>query len=665
MCGIVGIFATGAVGALSEADLTAMRDRMAWRGPDDAGLYVHRTGDLFVGLGHRRLSIIDLSPLGHQPMATADGRLWIVLNGEIFNYRDLRRELEQAGRWEFRSHTDTEVLLYGIRHWGLEGCLERLRGMYAFALFDQMECALTLVRDPLGVKPLYYMREPARLVFASEIKALLAMPGIEARLHEPSLHHYLTFAHAPAPDTFFAGIKKLEAGTYLRLDRTGQAISPRYWDPTRYVPTGPQLAEQDYVEELRRLLRQSVARRLVADVPVGVFLSGGLDSSLTVALMAEQRSQPIRTYTIGLQGDPANECAQARLVAERFGAEHRELLISEEDMLAFLPGMAYAQDEPLADPVCVPLYYLSRLARQAGTPVIQVGEGSDELFAGYPIYHLFRRLNARAYRPYLAMPKAVRALIYAIARHRVPAAHADLFRRASIGDPLFVGNAIAFWDHEKARLLKEPIAIEETSSGWIRRLADRSGGVDPLTQMIHVELTNRLPELLLMRVDKMSMAASIEARVPYLDEDVVRFALTIPAALKFRHGEAKYLLKKAAEPFLPSDTIYRRKWGFCGSASTMLKEKIIWYAHARILESPLIRERFDLAAIERLFLRQRRRPRFNNFKIWNLLNLVLWHECWIARRDMPPFQSCNAALPTQPLQDSGNPRGTRLIGCPL
>jgi asparagine synthase (glutamine-hydrolysing) len=647
MCGIVGIFATSTASALSEPDLTFMRDRMASRGPDDAGLHIHRSGDLFVGLGHRRLSIIDLSPLGHQPMATADERLWIVFNGEIFNYRDLRRELEQTGRWRFRSQTDTEVLLYGIRQWGLESCLERLRGMYAFALFDQLDETLTLVRDPLGVKPLYYLHEPTRLVFASEIKAILAMPGMEVRLNEASLYHYLTFAHAPAPDTLFARINKLEAGTYLRADRRGQVLVQRYWDPTRYVPTGPPLPEQEYVEELRRLLRQSVARRLVADVPVGAFLSGGLDSSLTVALMAERRGRPIQTYTIGLQGDPTNECTQARLVAGRFGANHHELLISEEDMLAFLPGMAYAQDEPLADPVCVPLYYLARLARQSGTPVIQVGEGSDELFAGYPVYHLFRRLNARAYQPYLAMPEPVRALMYKMARYRFPAAHADLFRRASIGDPLFVGNAIAFWDHEKTGLLKEPIAIKETSSGWIRRLADRSSCADPLTQMIHVELANRLPELLLMRVDKMSMAASIETRVPYLDEDLVRFALTIPASLKFKHGEAKYLLKKAAETILPPETVYRRKWGFCGSASTMLKEKLVWYAHARILDSPLIRERFELEAIERLFLRQRRRPRFNSFKVWNLLNLVLWHECWFERRAPPVSQECHSADPTR------------------
>ena len=641
MCGIVGVFATTEDGAVSESDLIAMRDRMASRGPDDAGIAVQRRNGLFVGMGHRRLAIIDLSPLGRQPMTTADGRLWIVFNGEIFNYRELRDELQQTGRWQFRSQSDTEVLLYGVREWGLEGCLNRIRGMYAFALFDRADETLTLVRDPLGVKPLYYCRQPTRLLFASEIKAILALPNVERHLNDDALYHYLTFAHSPAPETLFAGIDKLEAGTFLRIDRHGTVVKHRYWDPVRFVPDGTPLSEQEYVEELRRLLRQAVARRLVSDVPVGVFLSGGLDSSLNVALMAEQLGQPIQTYTVGLKDDPTNECVHARSVAERFGTRHHEIILSDEDMLAFLPAMAYHQDEPLGDPVCVPLYYLSKLARQSGTPVVQVGEGSDEIFAGYPIYHLFRRWDERAYRRYLSMPGSVRTLLYNLSKDRLSARHADAFRRAGVGDPLFVGNAVAFWDHEKARLLKHPITVGTTSSGHIRNLAARSSGGDVLTHMIHVELANRLPELLLMRVDKMSMAASIETRVPFLDEDVVTFALSVPSSLKFKNGESKYLLKKASEGILPSDVIYRRKWGFCGSATTMLRERIAWYAEARILESPIIRERFNVGIIEQLFARHRRQPRFNSFKIWNLLNLVLWHECWIEGRMPPMFQARN------------------------
>lgn len=632
MCGIVGVVALSDAGVVGEEDLMAMRDRMIARGPDDAGLYIHREDGLFVGLGHRRLSIIDLSPLGRQPMSTADGLLWIVFNGEIFNYRELRQILERTGRHRFRSQTDTEVILYGIREWGLEGCLRRLRGMYAFALFDKAEGSLTLVRDPLGVKPLYYLREPARLVFASEIKAILALPDLHPRIDETALYHYLTFAHAPAPRTLFDGILKLEAGTYLRMDRDSGAMIRRYWDPRRLRPDDVPTSEQAAVEELRRLLRQSVVRRLVSDVPVGFFLSGGLDSSLNVALMAERMDRPVETFTVGLQGDPANEFHHARFVAERFGARHHEILLSDEEFFSFLPRMAYAQDEPLADPVCVPLYYLSKLARDSGIPVIQVGEGSDELFAGYPIYHLFNRWDRRVFRPYQALPRPVKALLYRLAAGRLRPDRADALRRGLDGDPLFLGNAVAFWDSEKAGLLKTPAAAGLTSSGYVRALAAPENGGDPLLHMIQVELRNRLPELLLMRVDKMSMAASIETRVPYLDEDLVAFALALPSHLRFAGGQPKSLLRAAARGIVPDACLLRKKWGFCGSATTMLRQRLVWYAYARIMESPLVAERFNRNAIERLFLRHRTHKRFNSFKIWNLLNLVLWHECWFERR---------------------------------
>jgi len=367
MCGIVGVFDPAGQG-IADHDLTVMRDRMVSRGPDDAGLFVHRDSGLFVGLGHRRLSIIDLSPLGRQPMSTADAMLWIAFNGEIFNYREFRQLLSKSGRYAFRSQTDTEVILYGVREWGLEGCLKRLRGMYAFALFDKTDGSLTLVRDPLGVKPLYYSRQPVGLVFASEIKAILAAPGAKPSLNTEALYHYLTFANAPAPLTFFEGIKKLEAGTYLRIDRRGEVIQTRFWDPSAFVSPNRALTEQEAVPELRRLLRQSVARRMVSDVPFGAFLSGGVDSSLNVALMAELLNRPVETFSIGIEGDPSNEFEYARQVAGRFGTNHHELVINESDFMDFLPKMPYIQDEPLADPVCVPIYYLSKLAREAGTP---------------------------------------------------------------------------------------------------------------------------------------------------------------------------------------------------------------------------------------------------------------------------------------------------------
>src|SRR5262245_2655879 len=413
MCGIVGLFDPSGRG-ITEAQLTLMRDRMMHRGPNDAGLFLHRDADLFVGLGHRRLSIIDLSELGRQPMTTADAKLWIVFNGEIFNYAELRRLLQQSGRYAFRSQTDTEVILYGVREWGLDGCLKRLRGMYAFALFDAAEGSLTLVRDPVGVKPLYYSQQRVGFVFASEIKAILAAPDVKASLNNEALYHYLTFANAPAPLTFFEGIQKLEAGTYLTLDRRGRVRQARYWDPSTFTPQSS-IGEDEAVTELRRLLRQAVARRMVSDVPFGAFLSGGVDSSLNVALMAELLHNPVETFSVGIKGDPSNEFQYARQVAEQFGAYHHEVTIDEDDFLNFLPSMPYVQDEPLADPVCVPIYYLSKLAHDAGTPVIQVGEGSDELYAGYQTYHSFVKWERQWFSPYRALPGFLRQILYRVA----------------------------------------------------------------------------------------------------------------------------------------------------------------------------------------------------------------------------------------------------------
>jgi asparagine synthase (glutamine-hydrolysing) len=628
MCGIVGFIAQNAVSGLTERMLTIMRERIIHRGPDDAGIEIYDRGEVVAGLGHRRLSIIDLSQLGRQPMSTKDGSLTIVFNGEIFNYRELRAELSEASRSQFRSQTDTEVILYAVREWGLERCLQRLRGMYAFALFDKQDHSMTLVRDPLGVKPVYYMQQQGIFSFASEIKALLALPGMKPVINDQSLYHYLTFANAPSPDTFFEGISKLEAGTYLRVDRHGVTHQRRYWDPTVFKPDSVARPEHEYVDELRRLLRQSVSRRMVSDVPFGVFLSGGVDSSLNVALMAELLDRPVETFCIGIKDDLSSEFLYARQVAQHFHTNHHEMVIDDNDFLSFLPQMAYMQDEPLADPVCVPIYYISKLARESGTSVIQVGEGSDEIFAGYEMYHLFDGWNHRYFEPYLQMPHFIRALAYALSGHFVSAEKQDALRRASHGEPLFLGNAIAFWDCEKTELLKPPFLPSRTSSGYIRDLEASLGIQDPSLRIIHVELKNRLPELLLMRVDKMSMANSIETRVPFLDEDLVSFALTIPSSLKFKNGQPKYILKQAARGLIPDAIIDRKKWGFCGSATNMLSDKLVEYARTRIFSSPLIHERFHRGSIEALFRSHRDQKRFNSFKIWNLLNLVLWHECW-------------------------------------
>lgn len=627
MCGIVGFYSGDPASDFSGFDLRGSCDILRHRGPDDSGVFFYSDNDVSVGLGHQRLSIIDISPRGHQPMSISGGDLTIVFNGEIFNFTELRIELKRSGLYQFFSDSDTEVLLYSILEWGLDECLRKIRGMYAFALFDRRDSSLTLVRDSLGVKPFYYWKNKNNIVFASEIKAILRAPHVNMSIDYNALSHYLTFSNAPAPMTFFEGIKKLEAGCYLRVGRGGACSYKRFWEPTFFKPDAVAFSEEYYVDVLQNLLRQAVARRMISDAPFGAFLSGGLDSSLNVALMAEMMDRPVETFSIGIEGDSANEFPYAQKVAERFGTHHHEIVINDDDFLAFLPRMPFYQDEPLADPVCVPLYYVSELARKAGVKVIQVGEGSDEIFSGYQMYHYFNDLNQKIYKPYLNFPVVLRSLFYQSLKSFLAPELRDSLRRAANDDPLFLGNAIAFWDCEKNGLLLRPLSAK-TSSDFIKNIVRDFKNEDPLWVMINVELKNRLPELLLMRADKMTMAHSIEARVPFLDEDLVEFALRLPSSFKRKQGESKYLLKKAAEGILPKDIIYRHKRGFCGSATTMLSPKVLDFARDAITGSKLVDEIFRRSYIDKLFKRHQHQKRFNSFKIWNLMNLVLWHDYW-------------------------------------
>lgn len=630
MCGICGVVSKSAQIEVSETLINQMRDTLVTRGPDDAGTLIFNDGNNQIGLGHRRLSILDLSEQGRQPMTTDDGQFTIVFNGEIFNYKELRSELEKTATILFKSNSDTEVLLYSIKEWGLEKTLIKLRGMYAFAIFDRKVKTLTLIRDPLGVKPLYYYSDEHTFAFASEIKAILALPWVNRKIDDSALWHYLTFANAPAPKSFFSGINKLEAGTYLVRQQSGSFKQVRYWDPNSFTSLETPKSESEYVEEIRRLLRQSVKRRMVSDVPFGVFLSGGVDSSLNVALMAEVMDRPVETFSVGIKDDPGNEFQYARQVAQHFKSNHHELEIDDNDFINFLPQMVHFQDEPLADPVCVPIYYISKLARDSGVTVIQVGEGSDEIFAGYEMYHYFNKANTRWYHRYKMLPRVLKKAVCKIAKGRTSSEYEDALRRAVNNEPLFLGNAIAFWDNEKNLLLKSSVQ-QTNSSALIKEFIDRRKVDDPLSRIIDLELHNRLPELLLMRVDKMSMANSIETRVPFLDEDLVAFALQIPSRLKYKNKEPKYILKKAAEGIIPNEIIYRKKHGFCGSATNMLRPKIYNYAFERIMESKITKNYFDAKYIESIFQKHKTQQRFNSMKIWNLMNLAIWYDYWFER----------------------------------
>lgn len=627
MCGIVGIFDYSSQSPQPDSTLlTRMRNTMVHRGPDAEGLYFSADGRL--GLGFCRLAIIDLSTAANQPMSTPDGTFWIVFNGEIYNYRELRQELAASG-FRFRSQSDTEVLLYLYQKYGPD-MLKRLRGMFALAIWDTRQQQLWLARDRLGIKPLYYTFVNGRFLFASEIKALLAHPQVSPRLDEEALYHYLTFLTTPAPQTLFAGIHKLLPAHTLTIDRYGHTKLEEYWDVFQQVPLSTSVAEEEVCERILSLLRESVRYRMVSDVPFGVFLSGGIDSSTNVALMAELMERPVETFSIGFRNQPAfNEFDYARRVAKLFRTRHHEVIIDEKDFLGFLPQLIYHQDEPIADPVCVPVYYVAKLAKDNGVTVCQVGEGSDELFA-YPQWFtvlLLERLN----RFYRLWPRPLRRL--ALAGVELLRGHDlsyEYLRRATEDQVIFWGGAEAYGEQLKRDILSADfrqryshLSSYAIIEPYYRRFRARSPRPDFLHFMTYLDLHLRLPELLLMRVDKMTMACSVEGRVPFLDHHFVEYVMSIPPAVKIRGRQAKYIFKKAVRRVLPEEIVYRKKVGFGVPIHAWFYQSLGRFTTGKLNDFLHRTPYFNREGVETL-LRSR-----HGSRSWFLLNFVLWHERWI------------------------------------
>src|SRR5256714_818581 len=412
MCGICGVWEYGAArGDVGRELLVSMRDTMMHRGPDDAGDLVFDDGR--GGFGFRRLSIIDLSEAGHQPMHGCDDRTWLVFNGEIYNHAQLRESLEQRGH-VYRSRTDSETILHLYEERGLD-FVQGIEGDFAIAIWDANHERLVLARDRAGVKPLYFYQKDGRFIFASEIKAILQHTAVTAEVNEEALYHYLTFLTTPAPRTLFRGIQKIPAGHLLVIEPSGEARMTRSWDP---MPPewAPMASEEEHQQRILDLLRESIRKRMMADVPFGVFLSGGVDSSANVALMSELMTQPVRTFTVGFHdAEELNELDAARALSKRFATDHHEVIIGREDMQRFLHELVFHQDQPIADPVCVPLYYVSELARDSRTIVVQVGEGSDEIFGGYDWFGTYLRLEERFWRYARRPPLAARRAAAAVA----------------------------------------------------------------------------------------------------------------------------------------------------------------------------------------------------------------------------------------------------------
>lgn len=627
MCGISGILCVSEAAQTSDNRLLRrMCDVMAHRGPDGEGVWFSTDGR--IGLGHRRLSIVDLSELAAQPMR--DGELVLSFNGEIYNHLELRRELltEGVGEWQ-TDHSDTEVILKAYRAWGID-CVHRFRGMFAFALWDGGQDVLWLVRDRIGIKPLYYTEHNGRLLFASEIKALLQDTTLQRAVDEEALFHYLSFLTTPAPKTLFAGIEKLPAGCLMRIDANGGKHTARYWDALADRREAADIPVDQRPAIVLEKLRESVHLRKMSDVSVGVFLSGGVDSSTNAALFSEHETDPVKSFSIGYDTDYdsyPSELPFARQMAEVVGADHHERLLAPQDLISFLPRMAYMQDEPIADPVCVPLYYVANLARQNGVTVCQVGEGADELFFGYPQWlDRFKLQRMMFSRP---LASAGRWAMQRIGRDR--GRPYEWLRRAASGQPLFWGGAEAFMDQGKRAVLSPRLRKKFASTtSWdalapIRqRFLDNAEASEHLNWMTYLDLNLRLPELLLMRVDKMTMATSLEARVPFLDHEFVSLALGLPAADRMRDGVPKGLLKQAVRGVVPDSLIDRRKQGFgvpvhewfFGRLGKAIEQELAHFcAQSDLLDIQEIRRLHTLGA---------------GVSLWPLYNLALWWRTYVA-----------------------------------
>jgi len=647
MCGICGEVRLGLRGHPDGVRMETLREMAATivhRGPDDEGFYL--SPDERCGFGFRRLSIVDLAR-GHQPQSNEDGTVWIVYNGETYNHAELRVELEAKGH-RFRTRCDTEVIIHLYEDMGAD-CVNRLRGMFAFAIWDERAQTLLLARDRLGIKPLYWTRlRRGGLRFASEIKALLAPNDIRPQMDLRSLYDYLTFLVAPAPRTMFDGISKLPAGHTMTVDANGRETVRQYWDAV--VETQYGKPDEWYSEQVRALLRESVHLRMMSDVPFGAFLSGGLDSTTNVALMTEVMDHPADTFSVGFQEHTGlNEFSEAQQAAMQFRTSHHEICIDDNDMLRLLPRLIYHQDEPLADPVCVPLFYVAQLTRQSKVIVGHVGEGSDELFFGYNGYWQTLRLYRKLWRHAARIPGPLRGLgqrailpvMNEVARrHRYGRYMRDYSERLLSSQELFWGGNVAVTDRLKHELLGpalRPIAKGWSSHSVVQEIYDAYAAKKPdadfIQRMIYIELKLRLPELLLMRVDKMTMANSIEARVPFLDHKLVEFALSIPSEVLVRDGQ-KSVLKRAVRGIIPDWVIDRKKMGFGGPTTQWFRGVLREPIRGVFAESRLLREGvLELAPILRLLDDHQAERTDYGMPLWALLNVVLWYERWCEGSD--------------------------------
>jgi len=628
MCGICGVYNFN--GEAVNAKLIArMNSTLQHRGPDDEGVFVEGP----VGLGNAHLAVIDLSLSGHQPMANEDRSIWITLDGEIYNFPELRERLEKRGH-RLCSKGDTETVLHLYEDYGAD-CVRHLRGMFAFAIWDSRKGCLFLARDRVGQKPLYYFHNQNTFVFASEIKAILEHPEVPRRVNLKAIPLYLTYGYVPAPETIFEGIHKLPPGHIMIVEDNNLEAS-QYWDVSYLCDQSP-AHEGYYIEELRGLLKEAVAVRLVSDVPLGAFLSGGIDSTAVVAVMSELMGQPVKTFAIGFAGEPSfDELEYARLAAKRYGTDHREFVV-EPKAIELLPKLVWHYDEPFADSSAIPTYLLSKLTSEHVTVALN-GDGGDELFAGYERFAAARLAEAYRKTPQFIQRWLAR-LLGALPESTSYRGFVRRARRFAESAPLpllerYLGWVGVFSDDLRASLLTDDQEIDVTEH--FANHLNRTEDLDPISQLLYLNTKTYLPEDLLVKADRMSMANSLEARAPFLDQHFIQFAAEIPPSLKLNGLTTKYILKKALRGVVPQEIIDRPKHGFGVPVGKWFRTDLKDYVKEMLLSPKALKRGYFREEALRWLIRQHQEGKRDfGHQLWTLLTFELWHRIFIDKEISP------------------------------
>jgi asparagine synthase (glutamine-hydrolysing) len=623
MCGIAGVLYNDPHRPVEGALLERMCAVIHHRGPDEWGMWSEGP----VGIGMKRLRIIDLAG-GSQPMANADKNIHIVFNGEIYNYLDLRADLEKRG-YRFTSNSDTESILHLYEEYG-EDCVQHLRGMFAFAVWDGRKRKLFLARDRFGKKPLHYMHDGEKLVFGSEIKSILQHPDVRPEVHRPAIVNYLAYGYTPDPDTMFKGIAKLPPGHTLSW-QAGAVTIRQYWD-LDFQPEQPAREDTFYLDEVDRLLHEAVKIRLVSDVPLGAFLSGGVDSSLVVAMMARQMGEPVKTFSIGFDDEKYNELPYARMVAKRYGTDHHEEIV-KPDAEEILSGLITVFDEPFADSSAIPTYYVSRLARRHVTVALS-GDGGDEIFAGYDRY-LDSPLSGRTDR----IPQAARRCVFGNMARLLPEwfyGINTLRYLAADEDARYVFKMTGGLSARYPEVFSKEL-VQEVGSGdpapALQHYFDRVQGLDTITRRQYADVKRYLAGDILTKVDRTSMLVSLETRAPLLDHRLAEFAATIPTALKVRDRSLKHVLKTLARKYLPAELIDRPKMGFAVPVAQWINHEWLDISQELVLgERALRRDNFNPRYLQRVIDEHRSGRRNHGSSIWALMVLEMWYRMFIDGR---------------------------------